>query len=81
MSHDLRAGTDAHYEDGQYYDQVYRRRRKDVRFYADLAEARGGPVLELGCGTGRVTRAIADRGMDVVGVDRMEPMLRRARER
>lgn len=77
----LRVGTEAHYLDAAYYDRAYARRRDDVRFYADLAEARGGPVLELGCGTGRVTRAIAERGVAIVGVDRMEPMLARARER
>lgn len=72
------AGTDAHYIDADYYDYVYRRWRKDVRYYADLCEARGGPVLELGVGTGRVAIEIARRGVEVVGVDRMPEMLERA---
>jgi SAM-dependent methyltransferase len=76
-----KAGTEAHYEDGQYYDQAYRRRRHDVRFYADLAAKSGGPVLELGVGTGRVAMAVAELGVDVVGVEPMSPMLERARER
>ena len=71
-------GSEAHYEDAQYYDQAYRRRRHDVRFYTDLALDSGGPVLELGVGTGRVALAIAKAGIDVVGVEPMAPMLARA---
>ena len=48
---------------------------KDIAFYADEAARSDGPVLELGCGTGRVTLAMAARGVEVVGVDRSEPML------
>lgn len=77
----LRTGTEAHYEDAAYYDQAYRRRKEDLRFYADFAELVGGPVLELGCGTGRVSLAMAARGPEVVGVDAMAPMLARAEER
>ena len=75
------AGSVAHYEDGRYYDQAYRRRRHDVRFYVDLALRSGGPVLELGAGTGRVALAIAKAGVDVVGVEPMKPMLERAESR
>ncbi len=74
-------GAEAHYEDGRYYDQAYRRRRHDVRFYTDLAVDSGGPVLELGAGTGRVAFAIAKAGIEVVAVEAMEPMLARAEER
>ncbi|MBX3247208.1 MAG: class I SAM-dependent methyltransferase [Myxococcales bacterium] len=77
----LRSGTEAHYEDAAYYDQAYRRRKEDLRFYADFAELVGGPVLELGCGTGRVALAMAERGVAVVGVDPMPTMLARAEER
>lgn len=75
------AGSEAHYEDGRYYDQAYRRRRHDVRFYTRLAVDSGGPVLELGAGTGRVALAIAKAGVDVVGIEPMVPMLEQARER
>ena len=74
-------GSEAHYADGRYYDQAYRRRRNDVRFYTNLAVESGGPVLELGAGTGRVALAIAKAGIDVVGVEPMGPMLEQARQR
>lgn len=74
-------GSEAHYEDGRYYDQAYRRRRHDVRYYVERAKEAGGPVLELGAGTGRVTFAIAREGIDVVGVEPVQPMLDRAAER
>ena len=55
--------------------------RKDVRFWQDFARREGGPVLELGCGTGRVTIPVARTGVPVVGIDRSEPMLAYARRR
>jgi len=41
----------------------------------------GGPVLELGCGTGRFTIPIAEKGVDITGVDIVPGMLMRAREK
>ncbi len=55
--------------------------RQDVRFWQDFARREGGPVLELGCGTGRVTVPVARTGVSVVGIDRSEPMLAYARRR
>ena len=53
----------------------------DVAFFERLAAETGGPVLEIGCGTGRVAGALAAAGFEVVGVDRSAPMLRLAEER
>ena len=53
----------------------------DVEFFRRLAAAQGGPVLEIGCGTGRVAGALAADGLEVVGIDRSEAMLRLAEER
>jgi ubiquinone/menaquinone biosynthesis C-methylase UbiE len=55
--------------------------RRDVAFWRRLALAVGGRVLELGCGTGRVALPIARAGRALVGIDRSEPMLARARRR
>lgn len=79
MKRTLLRGTEALYSDGAYYDHIYRRRRDDVRFYVEMARRHGGPVLELGAGTGRVTLALARAGFDAIGVDSHPAMLERAR--
>jgi SAM-dependent methyltransferase len=53
---------------------------EDVDFYVAEAVRSGGPVLELGVGTGRIAVPIARAGMRVVGVDSSEGMLGVARE-
>ena len=63
------------------YDAHYLAYRDDLPFYARLAADAGGPVLELGAGTGRVTEALARAGHEVVAVDASPAMLARARER
>jgi SAM-dependent methyltransferase len=55
--------------------------RRDVRFWQRLAIAQSGPILELGCGTGRLTVPVARTGAHIVGIDRSLPMLARARRR
>ena len=55
--------------------------RRDVPFWRNLALQAGGPVLELGCGTGRLALPLGRAGVHVVGIDRSEPMLDRARRR
>jgi SAM-dependent methyltransferase len=55
--------------------------RKDVPFWQSIARQVTGPVLELGCGTGRVSAPLARAGVRLVGVDRSEQMLARARSR
>lgn len=71
----LEAGSAAHYEDPAYYTKAYRDRVDDVRYYVDLAVENGGPILEYGCGNGRIAIPIARRGVDVTGVDLSAPML------
>jgi ubiquinone/menaquinone biosynthesis C-methylase UbiE len=55
--------------------------RRDVAFWQRLAAAQDGPVLELGCGTGRIAVPVARAGARIVGIDRSEEMLARARKR
>ena len=49
--------------------------RQDVAFYVGLAKESGGPVLELGCGTGRVLIPTARAGIQITGLDLSEHML------
>jgi len=74
-------GAIAHYEDAAYYDLAYKRRRKDVRLYVELADAARGAVLELGAGTGRVALEIARQGTPVVAVEPVPAMLQRAKQK
>jgi SAM-dependent methyltransferase len=78
---ELEAGTSAHYEDPAYYTQTYRGRVEDVLYYVELAERSGGPVLEYGCGNGRITLPVARSGVAIQGVDRSAPMLADLRSR
>jgi SAM-dependent methyltransferase len=55
--------------------------RRDVPFWRRVASEARGPVLELGCGTGRVSVPLANDGVDLIGIDRSAPMLDRARQR
>lgn len=68
---------------GLLYDSVplYQARTGDVRFYVEEATAARGPVLEVGCGTGRVLLPVARAGCDVVGIDQSSTMLARCAEK
>ena len=52
-----------------------------IAFYAALAQETGGPVLEIACGTGRVSIPIARLGLAVTGLDIVPRMLARARSK
>ncbi len=63
------------------YDWLYSWRQADIPFYIEEAQKSGGPVLELGCGTGRISIPIAKAGIEVVGIDISKPMLDLARSK
>lgn len=69
------------YDWPDYYDWTSTGLDRDVTYYTELAKQMGGPVLELGCGTGRVSLSIAKQGIPVVGVDLSGAMLQKAKQK
>jgi SAM-dependent methyltransferase len=74
------------YEDyafiAELYDHVVPyRTRPDVDFFVEEAQASGGPVLEVGCGTGRILIPTARAGVDIVGLDLSPHMLQVCQKR
>ena len=66
----------------QTYDSVVPyATRPDVEFFVQAARDSGGPVLELGCGTGRVLLPTARAGIEITGLDGSEEMLKVCRSR
>jgi len=63
----------------QYYDVEHSDFRDDIEFYLNVVK--DGPVLVIGCGTGRVTAALLDSGLEVWGIDSSPSMIGKARER
>ena len=66
-----------------YYDTspILVQRTQDISFYVNSVKRYGEPALELGCGTGRITMAVAQAGCGIVGLDLSERMLQRAGEK
>lgn len=69
------------YRDGAFYDAMNEDVSGDVDFYVEEARRAGSPILELACGTGRLAIPIANAGLEIVGVDLSETMLKRARDK
>ena len=60
----------------EFYDHVVPyRNRPDIGFYTQMGKEAGEPVLELGCGTGRVLIPMARAGLEIVGLDLSTAML------
>ena len=79
---DLTGGYDEYAFIADLYDHVIPyRTRPDVDFFVEAAQASGGPVLELGCGTGRILIPTARAGVDIVGVDLSQHMLQVCQKR
>ncbi len=68
-----------------FYDAVYDQQagvvEDDVAFYRELAADADGPVLEVGCGTGRVYLELLRAGIDADGIDVSSGMLEVLREK
>ncbi len=65
----------------RFYDLDTEGLNADLTFWLQLARRTGGPVLEVGCGTGRVLIPLAEAGFSVVGIDVSPAMLAVAREK
>lgn len=63
------------YDDATLYDLEYEEHTEDIAFYVDRARVARGRVLELGCGTGRLTLPMARAGAEILGVDKAPAML------
>jgi SAM-dependent methyltransferase len=77
-------GTEGWDDYAPFYDWENARTfgRRDIAFWQRLVTGRGGHVLELGCGTGRVTIPLGKTGAaSVVGIDRSAAMLDRGQRR
>lgn len=69
------------YADPEIYDLENQEFEPDGSFFLDFAKRLDGPVLELGCGTGRVTIPLAQNGVDITGLDVVPVMLERAKQK
>ena len=70
------------YRDGPHYDAMHRVLPfDDTSFYVEEAKRACGPVLELACGTGRLTIPIAQSGVEIAGLDLSPSMLSHARKK
>lgn len=62
----------------RYYDAENTDKDDDIPFYLRLADMYGGPVMDIGCGTGRVMIPLALAGYDAHGIDSEFAMLEHA---
>ena len=69
------------FDDGDLYDLVLERLEYGLDFYLGLARAADGPVLDVGCGTGRILLPCLKAGVDVEGLDLFPGMLTRLRHK
>ena len=66
----------------EFYDYVVPyQTRQDVAFFVEAAQASGGPVLEVGCGTGRILIPTARAGIPIDGIDLSPYMLAVCKQR
>ncbi len=65
----------------RFYDAENADKSDDIDFYTELAAEHDTPILDVGCGSGRVVLPLARAGYTVHGIDNNDAMLRRAHQR
>lgn len=65
----------------EIYELTHGDKDDDLPLYLEYAQKMGSPILEIGCGTGRVTLSLAQAGFSVFGIDLSENMLKIARRK
>jgi SAM-dependent methyltransferase len=79
---DTPGGYDEYAFVAELYDHVTPyHHRQDVDFFVEMARQSAGPVLEVGCGTGRVLIPTARAGIEITGLDSSSSMLSVCREK
>jgi SAM-dependent methyltransferase len=69
------------YRNGRHYDAMFPGVGNFLAFWLRQAQAYGDPILELACGTGRITIPLAQQGFRVTGLDNSDNMLQEARKK
>ncbi|WP_409271620.1 class I SAM-dependent methyltransferase [Neobacillus sp. SCS-31] len=69
------------YEDPLKYDELYNDYKEDLNYILECVKQETSPIIELACGTGRVTIPMAKRGLKMIGVDIHAGMLNLAKQK
>lgn len=78
MNDALPAAHDPYETIAELYDLEHEGFGADIELLLNFAQVVGDPILELGCGSGRLLVPLAEAGFNVVGLDNSRPMLDRA---
>ena len=73
--------ADPYAHDAPFYDAIHGEDGEDLDFWLPFAAEHGGPILEVGAGTGRIALPLARAGHAVTALDPSPAMLAIARER
>lgn len=65
----------------EIYDKSYEGYTEDIKFYANECKKVKGPILEVGCGTGRIYLELLKKSLDVYGFDISKAMIERLKEK
>lgn len=76
---ELGTGQTTLYDDPLFYDLLFSNHLFDTAYYADQIANLSGDILEIGCGSGRLTIHLAGLGHRITGLDRSASMLERLR--